>query len=215
MKTPMVTCQGYVLTVRDSGVAGKQIFIMTAEIGLLQVYIPQARRKKSRIGYLLPGAFLQITLVRKNNLWELLQVEGQIKANLLDSEYDDLLLFYYFVNWVKELFPREEKDHKLYHLVADFIDFWSYKEKRVLTLIASWQAIMIAGYDPTELLIADKISLLTEEGKHALMWILQYRWQDDESYVFTESLLRELSSALSFYAEYFVGMTEIPKNVFV
>lgn len=197
--------EGIVLTVRDSGKAGKSVQILTREDGLFSFFAPQSRRSSAIGGYLLPGTHLQLTLRQDNDIWLMIQAEGQALANVMEWTYEDWLPFYFWVHWLEQLFPYHERDDGLYLLTERYVRWLDRKNKTVLTIFACWQMTVLAGYDPRGALDTEHFLPLSTKSKKLLAEILDYHWENEER-VFSRSALIELGNALIYYGNEYMGL---------
>ncbi len=205
IERPEVTVCGLVLTSRDSGVAGKRLDIITRENGRMIVFAPQSRRNRPRIGTLLPGSRMHLTLRRDEAGWQVLQSEGTVLVDVMTWTYEDWLSYYAFPLWLAELFPTEEREAKLYELTERYLTLLASKHLVISTLIACWQAAVLAGYAPMVLAENGKLPL-DAEGKAALRLILSYRWNPSETITLKNGIWIRLAQTLIYFAEYHVGV---------
>lgn len=143
--------RGFVLTARDTGVAGKRLQLYTQETGLLTVVAVQGRSKRELTGFLVPGVYLQATLRASDFGWQLSQAEGRTVTETLQWDYDRWRVYYFFTEWLTQLLPPEEADAAVYAAVAEYFRDLQTKDLRIRTLMICWRLLALAGYDPQEL----------------------------------------------------------------
>lgn len=203
-----VTVRALVLTARDSGIAGKRIELVTRERGRMVVFVPQGRRVRQRVGALLPGSRMDVTLRQDTAGWQALQAEGRILVDVFTWGYEDWLCYYAYPAWLDELFPSEQAEAELYRLTEDYLSALATKHIVISTLIACWQAAVIAGYDP--MVLADKGKLpLDAAGKDGLRLMLEYPWRQAPAVMWRGTSVARLAQTLIYFARYHVGV-EVP-----
>ena len=200
-----MTVRALVLTARDSGIAGKRLEIVTRERGRMVVFVPQGRRIRQRIGALLPGSRIDLTLRQDAAGWQAVQAEGRILVDVFAWSYEDWLCYYAYPAWLDELFPSEEEEPDLYRLTADYLSALATKHMVISTLIACWQAAVIAGYDPMVLAAKGQLPL-DDTGREALRLMLEYPWRQAPAVTWSSATVMRLAQTLIYFSRYHVGI---------
>jgi len=208
IERPEVTVRGLVLTSRDSGMAGKRLDVITRENGRMIVFAPQSRRSRPRIGTLLPGSRMYLTLRREETGWQVHQAEGTVLVDVMTWTYEDWLAYYAFPLWLAELFPTEEREEALYELTERYLILLASKHLVISTLIACWQTAVLAGYAPMVLAQNGKLPL-DADAKAALRLILAYTWNPSERITLKNGIWMRLAQTLLYFARYHVSV-EVP-----
>lgn len=202
--TPEMTVHALLLTSRDSGVSGKCLHIITQERGRMTVFAPQGRRVGNKIGGLLPGSCMVLSLRQERGAWHIIQAEGRVLVDVLAWDYEEWLCYYAYPAWLEALFPTEEYEPALYRLTKRYLSALATKQIAISTLTACWQAAVIAGYDP--MVPATEGNLfLDRRGTEALRKMVAYSWGQSETVVYGNRVLVQLAHALIYFARYHVG----------
>lgn len=151
MNKQLCNVSGFVLTARDTGVAGKRLQLYTREAGLLTAVAVQGRSKRELTGFLVPGVYLQATLRASDFGRQLSQAEGRTVTDTLRWDYDRWRIYYFFTEWLVQLLPQEEADAAVYAAVAEYFRDLQTKDMRIRTLMMCWRLLALAGYNPQEL----------------------------------------------------------------
>lgn len=205
--------EGFVLAARDAGTAGKKLTFWTKEAGRIFIFAPQARRKANYIGYLVPTAFLRCTVAADTEGYRLLQADGRALTDTWQWTYPMWQVYYFLVHMTEELFASGQADAQVYHLWEQYLTALSRKDLAIATLIASWQLLGIAGYDPQTVLQEKQFLPLSDTGRQTLFAILHATWQDGPQ-LFSRQGLTEAADALLYYLTNYVEIATQFTNVF-
>lgn len=223
---------GVILRIQKSRTTQLTLTIYTRQEGLMKVFAPKGKRGYAQgFGSLVPFSRITFEAWQRNGIYTLGEYDCQ-KSLLLDHlDWTDYCYTQIFTELVLTLVPSQEQDGDVFSLVTAYSHIIGDHNIRVATIIAGWQLVACAGYEPDTknaciyhtgvdakqkpiYYIADR-----EEGIHydtaplvvpedvRQLWarFLHYRWGKEETLHIAPKKLAFLERLLYCYVEELTG----------
>lgn len=114
--------EGIVLYRRNLGEADRIVTFFTSDFGKISVVAKGVRRPKSKkAGHLEPGNWCKIFVAEGKNMGVLCEIETKRAFGIKEFSFEKANKIYHFLEIVKNITPDNQKNYRLFLLLADFL----------------------------------------------------------------------------------------------
>ncbi|MFZ2038333.1 MAG: DNA repair protein RecO, partial [Minisyncoccia bacterium] len=140
-----------ILTTKPAGEAGKYVYVLTRELGLISAKAQGLRLLNSKLRYSLQDFSLtEVSLVRGKEVWRLTGAKLIKENNLIKKYPDNFLVLFRLSRLLLRLLHGEEKNEKLYDLFYQTQTFlyqsFTPVELKTLEIVAVLRILRCLGY---------------------------------------------------------------------
>lgn len=122
--------------------------VFTRQEGLLRVFVPKRCRGKQGFGALMALSCITFDAVQTPSLLVLREYECRGNPGMMQLTWDRYIYSQIFIEIVQYIFPHHEADEQAYELMVIYSQVLLYKNPRIVTIIAGWQLLALAGFYP-------------------------------------------------------------------
>jgi DNA repair protein RecO len=143
--------EAIILNSKPVGEAGKFVYVLTRELGLISAKAQGVRLLNSKLRFSLQDFSLtEVSLVRGKEVWRLTGAKLIKKNNLLKNYPDNFLVIFRLGKLLLRLLHGEEKNEKLFELFFQTLTFLdqplTLAELKTLEIIAVLRILRTLGY---------------------------------------------------------------------
>ena len=122
--------------------------VFTKQEGLLRVFVPKRCRGKQGFGALMALSGITFDAVQTPSLLVLREYECRSNPGVMQLTWDRYIYSQIFIEMVQHIFPYHEADEQAYELIVIYSQALLCKNPRIVTIIAGWQLLALAGFYP-------------------------------------------------------------------
>lgn len=217
---PVRPYDGLILQVQKRG-KQRVLSVFTRQDGLLRLFLSERSRGRSGSGAFMPLGEITFDAAEQGEVLSLREYECRGNDAMMNLTWEHYVYSQIFVEMVLHLMPYRQADGSVYGLLLRYSRLLSVKDPRVLTIIAGWQLVGLAGFYPD----IDTVRIFTspygreeyyfsDEGMAEMreekltpdirqLWsrLLQYRWEREDTLRFSARGLAVLEKLLYSYVE--------------
>jgi len=143
--------EAIVLNTKPVGEAGKFVYVLTQELGLISAKAQGVRLINSKLRYSLQDfSHVEVSLVRGKEIWRLTGAKLIKENNLHKKNSENFLILYRLSKLLLRLLHGEEKNIKLFELITNTLTFleehFTAEELKTLEIIAVLRILRSLGY---------------------------------------------------------------------
>lgn len=219
---PAQRYDGIILQVKKQGMQ-RILSVFTRQDGLCWVSLPRRGRSRQGFGACMALSRLTFDAVIQGDMLALREYDIVSNPGMADLTWDRYVYSQIFVEMVHLLFPQHQRDDGAYGLLCRYCQEISRKNARVLTIIAGWQLVSLAGFCPDAASVP--VYTLAVRDKRRLYYVgdvpppegtllsvplsVRQLWQTFLSYAWgTEQTLRLPARGLAFLEELLYSYVE-------
>lgn len=147
MSRPALRYDGIILHLHKAG-QHQVLTIFTKQAGMIRVLVRTSRKGKQGFGALQTLAAITFDALPQGELYMLSEYDCRSNKAMRNLTLDNYVYSQLFVEIVESLVPASEPDSDVYALVSMYCQTIATKDIRMVTLIAGWQLIALAGFAP-------------------------------------------------------------------
>lgn len=211
--------EGIVIKLRRTG-QSQVVTIYTVEKGLVRVLY---RRHKQTTAAITPLGKISFSAAAQGDILLMGEFECRLNAAIRELTWERFIYSQIFLEMLSVLVPPTVADRAVYRLLLQYTAAFAYKDPRIVTIIAGWQLVGLAGFYPDtqrlrvtctgrrenrglyyvgETLSAEQAEVDVPESVRQ-MWqtLLTYRWGQRQIIHLQEKGLQFLEDLLYSYVE--------------
>lgn len=147
MTRPSERYDGIILQVRKTG-QHHVLTVFTKQQGLISILLRSSRKGKQGFGALMALSTITFDAVRQGDVYTLSEYDCHSNKAIRNLTLDNYVYSQLFVEMVRALVPPAEPDNDVYRLLQIYTTMIAEKPIRLVTLIAGWQLVGLAGFGP-------------------------------------------------------------------
>lgn len=197
--------------------------VFSKQAGLISLLARTSRQGKQGFGAFLPFSLLTFDAIRQGETYLLQEYDGKSNRAMRDLTLDTYVYSQIFVDMVQCLVPPAEPDADVYALLTMYSQVIASKPIRLVTILAGWQLVGLAGFAPDAAVVRifqsrqdgepvyyvsdDTVPVgmqevgLTPSLRADWQRMLSYRWGQDETVHFSRTNVDILERLLYQYVE--------------
>lgn len=144
---PVVLYDGIILQVQKRG-QELVLSIFTKQEGILRVFVPKRCRGKQGYGALSTFSLITFDAMAGPQGLVLREYECHSNPGMMSLTWERYVYSQIFIEMVQHVTPSHVQDIPSYELVIIYSQQIIHKNPRVLTIIAGWQLMSLAGFGP-------------------------------------------------------------------
>lgn len=122
--------------------------VFTRQEGLVRVFVSKRCRGKQGFGALLALSHITFDAVSVSSMLILREYECTSNPGMQQLTWDCYIYSQIFTEIVQHIFPNQEADEQAYELIVIYSQAIWQKNPRIVTIIAGWQLLALAGFYP-------------------------------------------------------------------
>lgn len=122
--------------------------MFTRQEGLLRVFVPKRYRNKQGFGAFLALSQITFDAVQSSSMLVLREYECRSNPGMIQLTWERYVYSQVFIDMVQCIFPYHEADLQVYELIFIYSQALLCKDPRIVTIIAGWQLLALAGFYP-------------------------------------------------------------------
>lgn len=140
---------GVILQLKKGGAAQALMLVFTKQTGWIRVFAPKGKRALNQgIGGFFPLSEITFNAWERDGVFSLGEYESKANKLMADMTFDGYVYSQIFIEMLFHLLPEHERDQQVYELLCYYSRALEVKDARILTIIAGWQLVSIAGFRP-------------------------------------------------------------------
>ena len=144
---PIRRYDGVILQTRKRG-QELILSVFTKQEGLVRVFVSKRCRGKQGFGALLAFSHITFDAVLASSMLILREYECTSNPGMQQLTWERYIYSQVFTEIVQHMFPNQEADAQAYELIIIYSQAIWHKNPRIVTIIAGWQLLALAGFYP-------------------------------------------------------------------
>lgn len=147
MARPSERYDGIILQVRKTG-QHHVLSIFTKQRGMISVLTRSSQKGKQGFGALMALSTITFDAIAQGDVYRLSEYDCQSNKAMRNLTLDGYVYSQLFIEMVRALIPPAEPDADVYGLLQIYTQTIGAKPIRLVTLLAGWQLVGLAGFAP-------------------------------------------------------------------
>lgn len=147
MSRPTRRYDGIILHLHKAG-PYQGVVVFTKQAGIVRVFSRTSRKGKQGFGSLQPLGAITFDALPQENSLHLSEYDCRSNPAMRELTLDRYIYSQLFVEIIEALVPPAEPDASVYTLLCTYCQAIGTKDIRMVTIIAGWQLVALAGFAP-------------------------------------------------------------------